>query len=324
VAVRRAKAIKAAEKIAKREKRELCPVKAVGRKLCSSFWGQAWCENLERYSDFANRLPRGRTYARNGSVVDLQIERGRVNALVSGSELYRISIAIKTLPKPAWKRIKQDCSQSIHTLFDLLRGRFDRAVMQRLTRRDAGLFPQPAEIEMDCSCPDYAGLCKHSAAVMYCVGARLDAAPELLFVLRDVDQLDLVGEAVAAENLENALTAGESAALSTSDLGEMFGIELESSAEPKPPVDAGKSPRKRAAKATTRLRVKEVAASVTADVVVNGTSTEKQPKGKRRSKGAKASAPATSRRTQKKSRNNHPLGDGASTERLIAKALRHQ
>ena len=131
VAVRRAKAIKAAEKIAKREKRELCPVKAVGRKLCSSFWGQAWCENLERYSDFANRLPRGRTYARNGSVVDLQIERGRVNALVSGSELYRISIAIKTLPKPAWKRIKQDCSQSIHTLFDLLRGRFDRAVMQR-------------------------------------------------------------------------------------------------------------------------------------------------------------------------------------------------
>jgi uncharacterized Zn finger protein len=299
VAVRRARGIEAAQKIAKKEKRELCPVKAVGRKLCSSFWGQAWCENLERYSDFANRLPRGRTYARNGLVVDLQIERGRVKALVSGSELYRITIGIKTLPKPAWKRIKQDCSQSIHTLFDLLRGRFDRAIMERLTQRKGGLFPQPTEIEMDCSCPDYAGLCKHLTAVMYCVGARLDAAPELLFVLRDVDHLDLVGEAVAAENLEDALAAGESASLSTSDLGEMFGIELESSAAPKAPVKAEKSPRRRAAKATTRIRVTEVAACVPTNAAVNGTSNEEQPKAKRQSKRVTASAPAAPRRKRK-------------------------
>ena len=193
--------------VGQEKKRELCPVKAVGKKMCNSFWGQAWCENLERYSDFSNRLPRGRTYARNGSVVDLQIERGKVKALVGGSDVYRISIAIKTLSRPAWKRIKQDCSQSIDSLLDLLQGRFDQGVMQRLTHPEDGLFPQPTEIEMECSCPDWAGLCKHLAAVMYCIGARLDAAPELLFTLRDVDHLDLIGQAVAAENLESALTA---------------------------------------------------------------------------------------------------------------------
>jgi len=49
------------------------PVNIQGRAIATTFWGKAWCENLERYSDFANRLPRGRTYARNGSVIDLQI-----------------------------------------------------------------------------------------------------------------------------------------------------------------------------------------------------------------------------------------------------------
>jgi uncharacterized Zn finger protein len=230
VAQRRANARAYAAKLAKKEKRELCPVKVVGRKMCNSFWGQAWCENLERYSDFSNRLPRGRTYARNGSVVDLQIERGKIRALVGGSDVYQISIAIKTLSRPAWKRIKQDCSQSIDSLLDLLQGRFDQGVMQRLTHRESGLFPQPTEIEMECSCPDWAGLCKHLAAVLYCVGARLDAAPELLFTLRDVDHLDLIGQAVAAENLESALTAEQGSALAASDLGEMFGIELDATA----------------------------------------------------------------------------------------------
>ncbi len=297
VAVRRARGIAAAAKIAKKEKRELCPVKAVGRKLCSSFWGQAWCQNLERYSDFSNRLPRGRTYARNGSVVDLQIERGRVKALVSGSELYRISIDIKTLAKPAWKLIKQDCSQSIQSLFDLLQGRFDRAVMERLTQPQIGLFPQTSEIEMDCSCPDYAGLCKHLAAVMYCIGARLDFAPELLFVLRDVDHLDLVGEAVAAENLESALTASQSDSLSTNDLGEMFGIELETSAEPTPAVRPKPSPRKRVAKTTTKIRVKHGITAVETSGVADGSLGVKRPMVKRRAR--KQSAGATNARSRK-------------------------
>jgi uncharacterized Zn finger protein len=232
VARRRANAVKFAARLAKKEKRAACPVKAAGRKMSNSFWGQAWCDNLEQYSDYSNRLPRGRTYARNGSVVDLQIDRGKIRAIVAGSDVYRINIKIKTLASPHWNRIKQDCSQSINSLIDLLQGKFDQGVMQRLTQRDTGLFPKPAEIEMDCSCPDSAGLCKHLAATMYCVGVRLDAAPELLFTLRAVDHLELIGQAVAAENLDRALGVEQEGALSGNNLGEIFGIELDASETP--------------------------------------------------------------------------------------------
>jgi uncharacterized Zn finger protein len=228
VAKRRAKAASFATKLAKKERRELLPVQITGRLIARSFWGQAWCQNLEQYSDFANRLPRGRSYARNGSVLDLQIKRGAVHAIVSGSEIYNVTVKIKTLPKAAWSRVKQGCSQSIASLIDLLQGRFDDGVMQRLTHPEQGLFPRPVEIEMKCTCPDWAVLCKHVAAVLYGVGARLDTAPELLFTLRDVDHLELVSAAVSAENLDRTLTGEQAGALSGDDLGAMFGIDLES------------------------------------------------------------------------------------------------
>ena len=228
VAQRRAKAAAYAKALEKRQGRKLAPITVEGRKIASSFWGQAWCDNLESYSDFANRLPRGRTYVRNGSVIDLSITPGAVKALVSGSEVYNVEISISTLPAAAWKGILRDCARSISSLIDLLQGRFDRGVMERLSRPDGGLFPKPKEIKMRCSCPDYAGLCKHIAAVLYGVGARLDQSPELLFLLRSVDHLELVGQAVAAENLDRALAGESDAGLQSSDLGEIFGIELES------------------------------------------------------------------------------------------------
>jgi uncharacterized Zn finger protein len=238
VARRRAQAAKYAAGLAKKEKRQLAPVKIEGRKIASSFWGQAWCDNLEQYSDFANRLPRGRTYVRNGSVIDLQIKPGLVEAIVSGSDIYRVEIEIETLSRPLWTKIKQDCGQSIHSLLDLLQGRFDQGIMQRLTQREEGLFPQPKEIEMECSCPDWAGMCKHIAAVLYGVGARLDAAPEMLFTLRSVDHLELISQAMAADNLEQSLTARGEQSLAGTDLGQMFGIELDQAPA------AAKKPRK--------------------------------------------------------------------------------
>jgi uncharacterized Zn finger protein len=245
VAKRRAQAASYAARLAKKEKRQLSPVKIEGRAIARTFWGQAWCDHLEAYSDFANRLPRGRTYVRNGSVIDLQITSGRVWAIVSGSEVYNVSIQIKTLAKPAWKRIRQECSQSIHSVLDLLQGKLDAGVMQKLTDQRTGIFPQPPEIAMKCSCPDWAGMCKHVAAVLYGVGARLDTAPELLFTLRNVDHLELIGAAVAAENLDRALSAGADDALAGADLGAVFGIELET-AEPVP------APRPRRPRATAR------------------------------------------------------------------------
>lgn len=227
VAKRRAKAASYAVRLAKKEKRALSPVCITGRKIATSFWGQAWCDNLERYSDFANRLPRGRTYVRNGSVIDLGISRGKIKSIVSGSEIYHIEIEIAVLNNAIWNRVKRDCSSAIDSLLDLLQGRFDSGVMQRLTQRDEGLFPRPKEIKMRCSCPDWAGLCKHLAATLYGVGARLDAAPELLFTLRGVDHLELIREAVGTTNLDRALEGRSDATLVGADLGEVFGIDIE-------------------------------------------------------------------------------------------------
>jgi len=234
VATRRANAVKHAQTLAKKSGRELAPVRISSRAMATTYWGKAWCDNLEAYSDFSNRLPHGRTYARNGSVIDLQIKKGKIEAIVSGSQIYTISICIETLAKASWTRLKAECSQSIASLIDLLQGRFDAGVMQRLAHPTEGLFPRPKEIKMNCSCPDSAGLCKHLAAVLYGVGNRLDMSPELLFTLRNVDQLELVSQAVSEGNLDRTLDAGDDNLLAGSDLGEMFGIDLdESGATPK-------------------------------------------------------------------------------------------
>jgi hypothetical protein len=174
----------------KGEGRTLSPVEVRGRKIATTFWGDAWCSNLEAYSDFANRLPRGRTYVRNGSVIDLQIERGRVRALVSGTSLYEVAIGMQPLPRPRWTRIKTQCAGQITSLVELLRGSLSDSVMEIVTRKGEGLFPSPREISLSCSCPDWATMCKHVAATLYGVGARLDRAPELLFTLRCVDPGD--------------------------------------------------------------------------------------------------------------------------------------
>lgn len=169
-------------------------VKARGRKIARTVWGQAWCDHLEKFSDFANRLPRGRTYVRNGSVCHLALRAGEIQAKVSGSELYDVKIAIKPLPKPRWLAVTRTCAGRIGSLLELLQGRLSGDVMAVVTDRDTGLFPLPREIEMECSCPDWASMCKHVAAVMYGVGVRLDEKPELLFLLRGVDHAQLITE----------------------------------------------------------------------------------------------------------------------------------
>jgi uncharacterized Zn finger protein len=234
VAQRRANAERHARKLAKNG-RTLQPVKIQGRTIATTFWGKAWCDNLEQYSDFANRLPRGRTYARNGSIVDLQLAAGKVTAIVSGSEIYQVKIDISPLATGAWTKIKSECSQSVPSLIDLLQGKFSQGVMERLTRRKEGLFPHPGEIKMSCSCPDWALLCKHVAAVLYGVGARLDTAPELLFQLRRVDHLELIEQAVDGASLDAALGAGAPASLAGEDLEAIFGIDLDGAATPAAP-----------------------------------------------------------------------------------------
>src|SRR5271167_1399366 len=173
----------------------LSPVTARRGAIAKSFWGAAWCRNLERYSDFSNRLPRGRTYLRNGSVIDLKIGPGEVSAQVMGSSLYLVIVRIAEVAGAHWQAIARDCARSIDTLVELLQGQLSTSVMERITRPGTGLFPSPKEISFSCSCPDSAAMCKHIAAPLYGIGARLDVAPELLFGLRKVDAKELIARA---------------------------------------------------------------------------------------------------------------------------------
>ncbi|MGH9353329.1 MAG: SWIM zinc finger family protein, partial [Terriglobia bacterium] len=194
VAERRRKAAREMEKLRKKG-HAVSPVLIEGRAITKTFWGKAWCDNLEGYSDFANRLPRGRAYVRNGSVVDLQIAPREVTALVSGSDIYKVVVRVTPVSKARWTSICKDCSGAIDSLVELLQGRFSKGVMERICRQKTGLFPSPAEIKLSCSCPDWASMCKHVAAVLYGIGARLDQQPELLFKLHEVDEKELIANA---------------------------------------------------------------------------------------------------------------------------------
>ncbi|MEZ5353165.1 MAG: SWIM zinc finger family protein [Bryobacteraceae bacterium] len=228
------------------------PVQIEGRKITTTFWGMAWCENLERYSDYANRLPRGRTYVRNGSVVDLQITKGEITASVMGSSLYTVTVAITPVKKTLWSALCTDCAGGIDSLVELLQGKLSKAVMERICRQHDGLFPSPREIKLSCSCPDWAGMCKHLAAVMYGIGARFDHQPELLFRLRGVDEMELIARAGAAAPLHTGAPGAERV-LADDDLGALFGIDMASAEAPAKAPRARKTPAK---KKTTKSKSK--------------------------------------------------------------------
>ncbi|WP_395747839.1 hypothetical protein [Prosthecobacter sp.] len=247
--------------IAKRKKRgekfEALPAPAGQKKLSTTFWGQAWCRNLESYQDYETRLPRGRSYLRQGKVYDLQIEPGKLVAVVAGSELYDTSITILPLPKKQWQHIVESSAGQVGSMLDLLAGKLGDGLMQVLTDPNDGLFPKPKEIRFNCSCPDHADMCKHVSAVLYGVGVLLDTKPELLFTLRGVDQAELLSN--ASSSVLTNLSA-ESGDLAGADLSAIFGIDLGSAiaAEEPPPVATKparkKAPAKKAVKKTPKKR----------------------------------------------------------------------
>jgi len=213
--------------IAKRVKRgetfEVLPAPAGQKKLCSTFWGQSWCRNLESYQQYESRLPRGRSYLRQGKVYNLEISSGELRAVVAGSELYQTSIHIKPLPKKQWQEIVAASSGQVGSMLDLLGGKLGDDLMKVLTDPQSGLFPKPKEIRFDCSCPDFADMCKHVSAVLYGVGVQLDTKPELLFTLRGVDQAELLASASSAAISDLSSNSGD---LADTDLSALFGIDL--------------------------------------------------------------------------------------------------
>jgi uncharacterized Zn finger protein len=225
VAERRRQATREMAKLTKKG-HPISPVMIEGRTIARTFWGKAWCDNLERYSDYASRLPRGRTYVRNGSVIDLQIAPGEVKALVSGSDIYKVTVIVAPVSKARWKSICADCAGAIDSLVELLQGRFSQGVMERVCQQRSGLFPAPHEIKLSCSCPDWADMCKHVAAVLYGIGVRLDQQPELLFRLHKVDEQELIAKAGKDLPLSKNGPAAAKILGGGEDLSALFGLDL--------------------------------------------------------------------------------------------------
>lgn len=199
-----------------------------GRNLSTTFWGQSWNRNLMAYSDYESRMPRGRTYFRSGKVMDLKVSGGLVTAVVAGSRIYDVKITVAALEEDRWAAMKIRCQGEIGGLVELLAGQLSDSVMREVTDLDRGLFPAPQDMKLICSCPDYAGLCKHLAATLYAVGSRLDEQPALLFTLRGVKPEEMFAssapEAVALLTAPAQMEAARQQALEGVDLGEMFGI----------------------------------------------------------------------------------------------------
>lgn len=216
------------KKLAKDQKPQAIDIK--GRTIAREFWGKNWCDHIESFSDFANRLPRGRTYARNGSVCHLQIETGKIKAYVCGSSLYEVDIYFKPLPASKWEAIKKKCSGEVGSVLELLQGQLSQAVMRTVSDKRKGLFPLPGDMRFECSCPDWADLCKHTTAVLYGVGHRLDSQPNLLFVLRGVDPDELVSTDFAIPEPTSVTPS-----IAEDQLASIFGIEMDDSVTSSPP-----------------------------------------------------------------------------------------
>ena len=234
VAERRAEAKLKMEKLRKKGK-NIEPIEIAGRIIAKQFWGKRWCEHVETFSDYSNRLPRGRTYARNGSVCHLGIKEGCVEAMVNGSSLYHVKVEISTLKKNKWTAIKDTCSGKVGSLLELLKGNLSNHVMEVVADHEEGLFPNEEEIKFSCDCPDWADMCKHVAAVLYGIGHRLDERPDLLFQLRGVDPSELL-----ATKLTTTTTETDDL-MSDEGLADIFNIDLDDAPE-EPNTKQEKSP----------------------------------------------------------------------------------
>jgi len=255
IAERRANARRQMDRLRK-QGHTIEPVEIEGRTIARSFWGKGWCDHLESFSDFSNRLPRGRTYARNGSVCHLGVKPGVIEARVVGSELYQVNIRITKMNTKTWKEIKRRCAGQVGSILELLRGKLSDRVMAVVVDRQSGLFPKPGQIKLDCSCPDWATMCKHVAAVLYGVGHRLDSQPELLFTLRGVDPQELIATDL---DLPDHTEIGAKT-LADDQLGDVFGIELDDASLAAPAVSndgaATQSTARSGVKSQARIKAK--------------------------------------------------------------------
>ena len=292
VAEKREKAAKKLKQLSKKNP-NLKPVILQGSAIARTWWGKAWNLNLERYADYHNRIGRGRSYVRHGAVLDLQIDPGEARAFVQGSRSspYSVVISITTLKKDIWQTILEQCQGMLESLQELLNGSFPKAIGEIFTHADSGLFPSPKEIKFSCSCPDWAGMCKHVAATFYGIGARLDESPELFFRMRNVEMADLIGQAITGHKQKLLARASKKSSriIEETDLSRTFGIELEHD------LGTASSVSSKDTVPVTPRKSKKAASST------NGNSSAKSPSLKKSSKKTKESSAKKTATTKKKS-----------------------
>ena len=225
VSRKKEKAVKQMEKLRKKDS-DLSPVVIEGRKIAKTWWGNAWCVNLESYADFSNRIGRGSSYVKNGFVIDLKIYEGLVTGKVMGTRLYTVNIKIDLLSAARKASIIEMIGRRIESVSDLVDGKFPKDFGELFLTQSKGIFPAPYEIHMDCTCPDWADMCKHVAAVLYGVGARLDQDPLLFFKLRGVDVNAFIKASIDEKMGSLLKNAGKTTkrVIKSADISEIFGI----------------------------------------------------------------------------------------------------
>jgi len=260
VGERRARCEKLIAKLRKKKGVIIRPIIIEGMKITKTFWGNAWCKNMESYADYSHRIDRGRSYARHRSIIDLSETKNGFTAQVLGTDPYQVDIAITPLPPATRKALKKTCTGKVDSLINLLSGSLDDSIMSHMANPENGLFPKPEEIKITCNCPDYATLCKHAAAVLYGIGHRLDTDPKLLFKLRQVDHSELANTATQTIGTIAAEAQKSDADLDDTDLSDIFGIDIDTddlSEKTAQPPKVKKAKKKAAKKKTTKKKPKK-------------------------------------------------------------------
>ncbi len=326
VAEKKAKAARKLKQLSKKNP-AMQPIVLEGLAIAKTWWGKSWNLNLERYADYSNRIGRGRSYVRHGAVLDLQISAGQVKSLVQGSRTkpYTVTIKIKGIAKAIWQNMKAACAGKLDSLPELLHGKFPKALGEVFTAQGRGLFPSPQEIDFDCSCPDWAYMCKHVAATLYGIGTRLDDDAGLFFKLRNVKIDDLIQQTLKDQSyklLEKAeqMSSGK---IAESDLSGMFGIDMEETMDLDFSKVAEKSAgsRKKSPKPAKSAKTKSAGKKPVAKTPARKTNDPQSPSKSGLKKGLQpAAAKARPRKTTVKSRvkkKNAILSDSARVLKII-------
>lgn len=282
VAKQQQDALKKIRKLRKSGKK-ISPIETAGRRISHTFWGKAWCKHLETYSDYDNRLPRGRRYVRAGAVIDLKMKAGQVTALVDGSSLYKVKIKVGAIDPKRWDQFKKDCGGKIESLIELLQGKLNQGVMEKVCDPKTGLFPSLKELKMTCSCLDWAAFCKHLAATLYGVAARLDDAPEMLFKLRGVDPSELIAEAVTFDTGQSKTSRKK--VLADDQLSSIFGIDLSSGQDDVAMVKPKQKAHKKGVKKTKTNKTNKTKKKTTRRKTKTSSARKTRPKKRKTSSG---------------------------------------